>query len=126
MDVVLRHILRRVTEHGADCQFRKAEFSRDASECMPKGVGRDARNPCKLANSVQAGTDSSIWSGTGFRCEDVRIAEYLWLALDDFQGRRANSTYLRTAFGVRETDEPSCSVNPGPLHRLSLFPAITG
>ena len=126
MDIVLRHILRRVTEHGADCQFRKAEFARDASECMPKGVWRDARNPCKLANTVQAGTDSSIWSGTGFRCEDIRIAEYFWLAQDDLQGRRANGTDLRTAFGVWETDEASRSVNPGPLHGLGFFPAITG
>src|SRR3546814_17658399 len=73
MDVILRHVLGGVPEHGADREFRKTEFASDAPERMPQGVGRDPRDPGEFANAVPPGAYSGVGAGPSFRREYVRV-----------------------------------------------------
>src|SRR3546814_1301176 len=107
MDVILRHVLGGVPEHGADREFRKTEFASDAPERMPQGVGRDPRDPGEFANAVQTGAYSGVGAGPSFRREYVRVSDDFRLTLDYFERCGPNCADLRAALGVRETDKRS-------------------
>ena len=126
MDVILRHVLGGVSEHCADRKFRKTELASDAPERMPQGVGCDPRNPREFANTVQTGAYSGVGAGPSFRRENVRVSDDFRLTLDYFERCGPNCADLRAALGVRETDKSARCIDPGSLHGLRLFPAITG
>ena len=60
MDVVLRHVLRSMPEHGPYRQFRESEFARDAAESVAKGMKCCALNSRPLANSPETGWCSLV------------------------------------------------------------------
>ena len=94
---------------------------RDAFRSMP--VKTDRKDARGIAQLMRLG-----WYGTGpsFRRENVRVSEDFRLTLDYFERCRPNCADLRAALGVRETDKSARSIDPGSLHGLRLFPAITG
>src|SRR3546814_2139424 len=51
MDIVLRHILRGMTQHRPDRKFRKSEVAGNASEGVAKSVRREDRKSTRLNSS---------------------------------------------------------------------------
>ena len=57
VDVILRHILRGMAQHGADRQFREPEFAGHTAECVPQCMRRNAFQLDELTDTLEDRTD---------------------------------------------------------------------
>src|SRR3546814_5552321 len=104
MDIVLRHILRGMSQHGADCEFRKSEVAGNTPEGVTKRMRRDAFDPCQAAYPLQAIADRGERAVANSRGNQMRVASNLRLRFEHTDCGGPHSPNLRPARGVGQHD----------------------